>query len=153
MGLSSQSWLGRSPANWPRRAPPHSIFPVSGAIARHWPSDSVMGSSAPERVLVTGLGAITPFGAGVEALWAGLTAGRSAVRAIASFDASKLPVRIAAEVRGFSPGEHMDPKAARRMDRFAQFAVAAAREAVNCAGLDLARLEPGRAAVVMNTGG
>jgi 3-oxoacyl-[acyl-carrier-protein] synthase II len=105
------------------------------------------------RALVTGLGAVTPYGVGVDRLWDGLTAGRSAVRAIQNIDASDLPVRIAGEVPDFRPVDHMDFKAAKRMDRFAQFAVAAAREAVANAGLDLTSLDPERIAVTINTGG
>ena len=86
-------------------------------------------------VLVTGVGAITPLGIGASAFWDGLVAGRSGIRRIRSFDSTGLPVQIAGEVCGFDPKEFMDPKAARRMDRFAQFAVAAAREAINHACL------------------
>lgn len=105
------------------------------------------------RALVTGLGAVTPFGTGIDALWTGLIAGRSAVRAIEHLDASALPVRIAGEVPDFRPVDHMDFKAAKRMDRFAQFAVAAAREAVGDARLDLSALDSDRVAVTINTGG
>jgi 3-oxoacyl-[acyl-carrier-protein] synthase II len=110
-------------------------------------------SLAMQRALVTGLGAVTPFGTGVAALWEGLTAGRSAVRAIQNVDACNLSVRIAGEVPDFRPADHMDAKAAKRMDRFAQFAVAAAREAIELAGLDLESVDRERIAVVMNTGG
>jgi 3-oxoacyl-[acyl-carrier-protein] synthase II len=109
--------------------------------------------SVMPRALVTGLGAVTPFGVGVPALWEGLLAGRSAVRTIQNFDTSGLSVRIAGEVPDFRPADHMDPKAAKRMDRFAQFAVAAAREAVDHARLDLTALDRERVAVVLNTGG
>lgn len=105
-----------------------------------------------QRAVVTGLGAVTPFGIGVPALWEGMIAGRSAVREIRNFDASQLSVRIAGEVLDFKPGDFMDARSARRMDRFAQFAVAAAREAVEHAGLDLEQVERDRVAVVMNTG-
>ena len=105
------------------------------------------------RAVVTGLGAVTPFGTGVTQLWAGLLAGRSAVRTIRNVDASALSVRIAGEAPDFDPADHMDAKAAKRMDRFAQFAVAAAREAVSHANLDLAELDSDRVAVVVNTGG
>jgi 3-oxoacyl-[acyl-carrier-protein] synthase II len=105
------------------------------------------------RAVVTGLGAVTPFGTGVTVLWNGLVAGRSAIRTIRNFDASALSVRIAGEVPDFDPADHMDAKAAKRMDRFAQLAVAAAREAVSHADLDLTKLDPDRVAVVVNTGG
>jgi 3-oxoacyl-[acyl-carrier-protein] synthase II len=105
------------------------------------------------RALVTGLGAVTPYGVGVDRLWDGLIAGRPAVRAIQRVDAANLSVRIAGEVPDFRPADHMDAKAAKRMGRFAQFAVAAAREAAEHARLDLASVDPDRIAVVINTGG
>jgi len=105
-----------------------------------------------QRAFVTGLGAVTPFGVGVVPMWSGLLAGRSAVRTIQNFDASELAVQIAGEVPDFVPGDHMDAKVARRMDRFAQFAVAASKEAVKDAGLELTSLDLERVAVVMNTG-
>ena len=106
-----------------------------------------------QRALVTGLGAVTPYGVGSLTLWDGLLAGRPAVRQIQNFDASELSVRIAGEVPGFSPGDHMDARSARRMDRFAQFAVTASREAIDHAGLDFDTVDRDRVAVVMNTGG
>jgi 3-oxoacyl-[acyl-carrier-protein] synthase II len=106
-----------------------------------------------QRALVTGLGAVTPFGVGVGPLWEGLIAGRSAVRVMQNIDTSALPVRIAGEVPDFRPADHMDPKPAKRMDRFAQFAVAAAREAITHAGLNFDTIDRDRIAVVMNTGG
>jgi 3-oxoacyl-[acyl-carrier-protein] synthase II len=88
-------------------------------------------------VVVTGLGAVTPVGLDAATTWDALCAGRSGVRAIESFDASELPTRIAAEVRGFDPLAFMDAKQSRRSSRFAQLAVAATLEAVADAGLDL----------------
>lgn len=105
------------------------------------------------RVVVTGIGAVSPLGIGVDALWDGLTHGRSGIRRIEGFDASNLEVQIAGEVRGFDPRDFMDFKAARRMDRFAQFAVAAAREALCHAGLEITDANHDRIGVVMNTGG
>lgn len=90
-----------------------------------------------KRVVVTGLGAITPLGNDVTSTWKGLVEGKSGVGPITAFDASELEVRIAAEVKDFRPGDHMDAKEARRMDRFIQFAVAAAKEAVRDAGLTI----------------
>ena len=105
------------------------------------------------RVVVTGVGAITPLGIGAEATWEGLLAGRSGVRKIESFDASNLAVQIAGEVVGFDPKQFMDPKLAGRMDRFGQFAVAATREALEQAGLEITDENRDRVGVMVNTGG
>jgi 3-oxoacyl-[acyl-carrier-protein] synthase II len=90
-----------------------------------------------ERVVVTGLGAVTPIGNDVPALWASLIAGRSGVGPITLFDASDQGVRIAAEVKDFDPSERLGRKQARRTDRFTQLALVAADEAVADAGLAL----------------
>ena len=103
--------------------------------------------------LVTGLGALTPLGLTVHEFWQGMVAGRSGIGPITLFDASDLPVRIAGEVRGFDPADYMDAKAARRMGRFSQFAVAAARQAVADAGLTIDDHNRTEIGVVMNTGG
>jgi len=87
------------------------------------------------RVVVTGIGAVTPIGTGSDGLWAGVLANRSAVRAIDRFDASPFPSRIAAQIDDFDPADHLDAKRARRLDRFSALAVAAARLAVDDAGL------------------
>ena len=105
------------------------------------------------RVVVTGMGAVSPLGIGVDALWSGLLAGRSGIRRIEHFDPSGLEVQIAGEVPDFDPKRFVDFKAARRMDRFAQFAVAAAREAVEQAGLSITDENRERIGVVVNTGG
>jgi 3-oxoacyl-[acyl-carrier-protein] synthase II len=99
------------------------------------------------------LGAITPIGLGYQTFWRNLCAGVSGVDRIASFDPSGLTVQIAAEVRDFDPAAYMDAKAARRMDRFSQFAVAAAGEAIQDAGLQLAAEDGDRVGVMLNTGG
>lgn len=90
------------------------------------------------RVVITGIGLVSPLGIGRDDAWAAATAGTSAGGPITSFDPSRLPSRIACEVAGFAPEEFMDKRAARRMDRFAQFAVASARLALDDAGLDAA---------------
>ncbi|MFJ4185282.1 beta-ketoacyl-ACP synthase II [Kitasatospora sp. NPDC089509] len=87
------------------------------------------------RVVITGAGALTATGATVDAYWSALVEGRSGVGPITAFDASDLPTRIAAEVTGFEPTRFMTGIEARRMDRFAQFAVVAAAEAVAQSGL------------------
>jgi 3-oxoacyl-[acyl-carrier-protein] synthase II len=90
--------------------------------------------AASRRVAVTGIGLVTPIGLGVDACWDSLVAGASGVRGIERFDASRLPVRIAGEVRGFEPGDWVSRKDALRLDRVLHFALAAARMAVDDAG-------------------
>jgi len=103
--------------------------------------------------VVTGLGAITPIGNDVATFWRNLSAGVSGVDTIASFDASNEEVRIAAEVKGFDPRDWIEFKQARRMSRFAQLAVAAARQAIDDAGLEIGDHNRDDIAVVVNTGG
>ena len=88
-----------------------------------------------KRVVLTGLGAVTAVGVGVEAFWWALRQGVLGIGPITAFDASPYPCRVAAEVKGFEPGGFMNPKTASRMGRFAQFGVAAARIAYEDAGL------------------
>ncbi len=106
-----------------------------------------------KRVVVTGLGAVSPLGIGVPALWEGLVAGRSGVRRVQHFDTDNLLVKIAAEVPDFDPKAFIDAKSVRRMDRFAHFAIAATREALTDAKLEITDDNRERVAVVMNTGG
>ena len=87
--------------------------------------------------VVTGLGALTPVGLDAPSTWRALLAGRSGVGPITQFDASALPTRIAGEVKGFDPVEHLGPKRSHRTARFSQLAIVAAREAIADAGLDL----------------
>ena len=103
--------------------------------------------------MITGIGPVTPIGTGVEAFWESLRTGRSGVGPITAFDASDMKVRIAAEVPDFDPTRYMAPKAAKRMARFAQLAVAASRLALADAGLDLDAVGRERIAAVINTGG
>lgn len=102
---------------------------------------------------MTGLGAITPIGLTAGELWRNLNAGVSGVGPITSFDASRLPVTIAAEVKGFDPTRYLDAKTARRLERFAQFAVAAAIQAIAESGLTIDESNAERVGVVFNTGG
>ncbi len=102
------------------------------------------------KVVVTGIGPVTPVGTGVEDFWQGLTSGRSGIRRIQRFDPSDLPVTLAGEVDGFEPGDWLDAKEARRTDRFSQFAVASAQLAWNDAGKPEVRAD--RAGVVFATG-
>ena len=87
-----------------------------------------------ERVVITGIGAITPIGTGAEALWQGVLDGRSAVRTITRFDASHFSSQVAAEI-DFVPTDHLPAKQARRMDRYSQFALVAAKMALEDAGI------------------
>ncbi len=111
-----------------------------------------MKSNHSHRVVVTGMGAITPIGNSVPEFWNGLMAGRSGVAFATRFETDGFPVKIAAEVRGFEARDHMDAKAARRMARFAQFAVAAAGEALRDSGLDLDAVDRTTVAVDIGTG-
>ena len=103
------------------------------------------------RVVITGIGAITPIGVGTDALWAGLRRGTSAVDTVTRFDPSPFRSRIAAEVRDFHPTDHIEARRARRLDRFSQFSVAATRLAIEDAGLDLAREDRDRIGAMMGT--
>lgn len=87
------------------------------------------------RVVVTGLGAVTPIGNDVPTYWEGLTAGRNGVEGITLFDASRHACRFAAEVKQFDPRGWLEPKETKRWDRFCQFGVVAAKQAVADAGL------------------
>lgn len=104
------------------------------------------------RVVVTGMGAITPVGNSVEAFWDSLKKKKTGFGPITSFDTAEYKVKLAAEVKDFDAKEYMEPKAARRMERFSQFAVAAAKEAMEDAGLDMAKEDPFRVGVCVSTG-
>lgn len=110
-------------------------------------------SSDPSRhrVAVTGIGPITAVGTGVEGFFAGLQRERSGIRTITRFDASPWRTRIAAEVDEFEPGDYMDAKNVRRLDRFGQFSIASARMALHDAGLDARPLDPDRVGVIMGS--
>ena len=99
------------------------------------------------RVVITGIGAITPIGHGAEGLWSGVMANRSAVREIDRFDASAFPSRIGAQINDFDPEQFLDVRRARRLDRFSALAVAAARLAAEHAELVPRDGDPGRAGV------
>ena len=106
-----------------------------------------------EPIVITGLGAITPLGLTVEEFWANLCAGVSGVGPITQFDTTDFTVRIAAEVKGFDPHSYMDAKLARRIARPTQFAIAAAKMALEDAGTSVVDGDPTQWGVVMNTGG
>ena len=103
------------------------------------------------RVVITGLGAVTPLGSSVSLLWEGLLAGRSGIRRITQFDASALPCQIAGEIPDFDPELYLERKEARRFPRSAQIALASARQALEHAGLPPAMTDPERSGVVFGT--
>jgi 3-oxoacyl-[acyl-carrier-protein] synthase II len=104
------------------------------------------------RVVVTGLGAVTPIGNDVAAYWDGLSKGSNGVGPITLFDASRHACRFAAEVKGFDPSGWLEPKEAKRWDRFCQFGVVAAKQAVAAAGLTLDESNQGRVGVSIGSG-
>lgn len=104
------------------------------------------------RVVVTGLGAITPIGNDVDTFWNGLKDKRIGFGPITAFDTAEYKVKLAAEVKDFDARQYMDAKAARRMERFSQFAVAAAREALEDAEINMAEEDPYRVGVCVSSG-
>ncbi len=106
----------------------------------------------PERrIVITGIGAVTPLGVGRAALWEGLRARRSRVRTLTRFDPSPFRTHIGAEVDDFTPGDHMESKRAKRLDRFGHFVVASARLALADAALDLAHEDRERVGAMMGS--
>jgi len=104
------------------------------------------------RVVITGMGVVAPNGIGIENFWDSLVQGRSAVRRISHFDASSYPCQVAAEVPDFDPTDYMDPKTAKRLARFAQFALAASKAAIEDSKIDLNSTDPSRIGVIIGTG-
>ena len=104
------------------------------------------------RVVVTGLGAVTPIGNTVDEFWEGIKAGKVGIGEITRFDTADYKVKLAAEVKGFVAKERMDFKAAKRMELFSQYAVAAAKEAYEDAGLEIEKEDPFRAGVIVGSG-
>ncbi len=106
------------------------------------------------RVVITGLGAITPLGHNVKELWEGLINGKSGIDIIKRFDpvAYNLPVHIAGEVKDFDPTKYLDPKDAKRMSDFVKFSMVAAKEAVADSGLELDKINHEKAGVIIGTG-
>lgn len=105
-----------------------------------------------KRVVVTGLGAITPIGNTLAEYWDGLLSGRNGISTITQFDPSRHACRMAGEVKGFTPHDYMDRKEAKRMDRFAQFGVAASKQAIADAKFVINELNAEQVGVVIGTG-
>lgn len=104
------------------------------------------------RVVVTGVGLVTPLGVGTDATWDGLVNGRSGIDTITRFDASAFASQIAAEVKGFDPEQYFEPKQAKNLDHFVQYAIAAAELAVENSGLDMSVEDPERVGVLTGCG-
>lgn len=104
------------------------------------------------RVAVTGMGAVTPIGIGVKAFWEGITREKIGFAPITRFDASEYKCRLAAEVKDFQPENYMDKKSARRMELFCQYAVVAAGEAIQDAGLDMEKEDAYRVGCSIGSG-
>ncbi len=106
----------------------------------------------PRRVVITGLGLVTPLGIGVEKSWSGLTEGRSGIVRISRFDASAFQTQIAGEVDGFDPEDYIEPKEVKKMDRFIHFGVAAASMALEDSGLKIDESNAARVGVFVGAG-
>lgn len=104
------------------------------------------------RVVVTGLGAVTPIGNNVEEFWQGIQEGRVGIGSITKFDTTEYKVKIAAEVKNFKAADYMDFKAAKRMEAFSQYAVAAAKEAFAQSGISMEDEDPYRVGVIVGSG-
>jgi 3-oxoacyl-[acyl-carrier-protein] synthase II len=104
------------------------------------------------RVVITGMGAVTPIGIGVDEFWKNALAGKSGVDKITQFDTTQYDTKIAAEVKGFNPLDFMDKKTAQRMDLFTQFGIAAAEMAMKHSGLNLEKEDRNRIGVVFGSG-
>lgn len=105
-----------------------------------------------KRVVITGIGAISPVGNDAESTWSGLISGKNGIDSIASFDTSKLKVKLAAEVKDFDHSKYLDPKAAKRMDRFTQLAVSASKMAYEDSKLDDTNFDKEDTRVVLGSG-
>lgn len=106
----------------------------------------------PKRVVITGLGAVTPIGNSVEAYWQGLSKGVSGAAPITHFDASKFKTRFACEVKGFDAKQYLEHKEVRKMDLFQHYAIAVAEQAIVDAGFDMAQLDKRRVGVIWGSG-
>ncbi|UJH69220.1 beta-ketoacyl-ACP synthase II [Allomuricauda sp. SCSIO 65647] len=105
-----------------------------------------------KRVVVTGLGALTPIGNNIDAYWDGLKNGKSGSALITYFDTEKFKTKFACELKGYNPQDHFDRKEARKLDRFAQYALVSSEEAIKDSGLDLDKLDKFRVGVVWGAG-
>jgi 3-oxoacyl-[acyl-carrier-protein] synthase II len=104
------------------------------------------------RVVITGMGSITPLGLNTQQFWSALLEGKSGIVPITYFDVTEYPTKIAAQIKGLNPEEHFDKKEVRRLDPFAQYAIIATREAIKQSGLDLEKVNKNRTGVIVGSG-
>src|SRR6185295_9934787 len=104
-----------------------------------------------DRIVITGMGTVNPLGLTVSETWKNVVEGVSGVGPITLFDSSPLQVHIAAEVKSFAPEKNMDAKEARRRDRFEQFAIASAKQAIEQSGLKITDENAGRIGVIISS--
>ena len=104
------------------------------------------------RVVITGLGAVTPVGLTASESWQAVKAGKCGIAPITLYDVSNMKAKLAGEVKGFEPANYMEKRETRKVDRFAQFALSAAQEAVEQSGLDFAKEDPYRCALIISAG-
>ena len=109
-------------------------------------------NGSPRRVVITGIGAITPLGLSMDTTWDALLAGRSGINTLTKFDASQLNTRFAGELKGFEPRNYMDRKEARRLDPYIQYAIAATDQAIADSSLDLSKETPTDIGVLIASG-
>ncbi len=109
-------------------------------------------SNSRKTIVITGLGAVTPFGQGIPVFWDSLLSGKKAARRITDFDVENSPVKIACQLHDFTPEPYIDVKSVKRMDRFSQLAVWAACEAAQDAGISAENVDPERLGVVLGCG-
>ncbi len=109
-------------------------------------------AASPRRVVITGLGTINSLGHNPEDFWASLLAGKCGIDRVTQFDVTNFATQIGAEVRNWDAAQHMDPKEARRNDRYTHFGYCAARQAVKDAGLDMTKEDPDRVGVILGSG-
>ena len=106
----------------------------------------------PRRVVITGIGAVTPLGLSIDETWDGLLAGRSGIDTVTKFDTSQLNTRFAGELKGFEPKNYMDRKEARRLDPYIQYALVATEQAITDSQIDLSKETPSDIGVLITSG-
>ena len=122
---------------------------VEQSVSPH--SNGIGQPPMPPRVVITGVGAITPLGLSVDETWQNLLAGKSGIDHFSRFDASEMKTTFGGEVKNFVPEDYLDRKEARRMDPYIQFAMVASAEAVRDAGIDFTQEDGSRVGVIIGS--